>query len=134
MLGNYFNPGEINGIWITFPDPQLRASKAKKRLTHPRFLRIYQEILAPGSQINLKTDSPQLFDFTKLVITMYGLHLKEASEDISGLSNPDLQIKTHYESLNIAGSDTTHYLSFSLPKVIPDKDDELKQALLYEKA
>ena len=49
QLPQYFSPGEVNEIWITFPDPQLRFSKAKKRLTHPVFLRKYQEVLAPNT-------------------------------------------------------------------------------------
>lgn len=64
-INEYFSEGEIEEIWITFPDPQLRLSKLKKRLTHPRFLRLYQEILKPGSKIHLKTDSPDLYYFTK---------------------------------------------------------------------
>ena len=44
-ITDYFAPGEISAIWITFPDPQLRGSRAKKRLTHPRFLRLYQQLL-----------------------------------------------------------------------------------------
>src|SRR5436190_23323744 len=38
-INSYFNTDEVDEIWITFPDPQLRKSKAKKRLTHPKFLR-----------------------------------------------------------------------------------------------
>src|SRR5690606_38035483 len=68
QLANYFAAGEVKDIWITFPDPQLRMSKAKKRLTHPKVLRIYQQILQKGGTINLKTDSPDLYNFTKLVI------------------------------------------------------------------
>ena len=45
QIANYFAKDEVAEIWITFPDPQLRLSKAKKRLTHPKFLRLYQQIL-----------------------------------------------------------------------------------------
>ncbi|HEV2830617.1 MAG TPA: tRNA (guanosine(46)-N7)-methyltransferase TrmB, partial [Hanamia sp.] len=54
-INQYFDGSEIDEIWITFPDPQLRISKAKKRLTHPRFLRLYQKILREGGKIHLKT-------------------------------------------------------------------------------
>src|SRR5688572_26187669 len=50
-LTDYFAPDEISEIWITFPDPQLRISRAKKRLTHPKFLRVYQQILKPEGKI-----------------------------------------------------------------------------------
>src|SRR5690606_24741543 len=58
QVGAYFGPAEISDIWITFPDPQLRPAKMKKRLTHPRFLRLYQQFLKPGGLVHLKTDSP----------------------------------------------------------------------------
>ena len=133
-IENYFAPGEVSEIWITFPDPQLRVSKARKRLTHPQFLRVYQSILKPGGYIHLKTDSSDLYDFTKLVAAMYGLNIVEDMED--AYSNPEiseeLKIKTYYESLDIAQSNRVHYLKFTLPTEIPlDKDDELK-ALLRE--
>src|SRR5690606_8800024 len=54
-ISDYFDKNEVDEIWITFPDPQLRYSKMKKRLTHPQFLRSYQQILKPGGKINLKT-------------------------------------------------------------------------------
>src|SRR5687768_8933057 len=44
-IPEFFAPGEVNEIWITFPDPQPRTGKAKKRLTHPKFLRLYEQIL-----------------------------------------------------------------------------------------
>lgn len=128
MISDYFAPGEVAEIWITFPDPQLRLSRAKKRLTHPRFLRLYRQFLKPDGIIHLKTDSPDLFQFTKMVIDMYGLTMTGISEDVYGSTHvsPELSIKTHYESLDISGSNKIFYLSFRLPEVIPDKDDELK--------
>ena len=64
QITNYFSPGEVQGIWIIFPDPFLKKGKEKNRLTHPRFLHAYQQILSPGARINLKTDSKELYDFT----------------------------------------------------------------------
>ena len=85
----YFSPGEVSEIWITFPDPQLRTSRAKKRLTHPRFLRLYQDILKPGGPVHLKTDSPALFYFTRLITDLYALDIQDASEDVyARASNP----------------------------------------------
>src|ERR1043166_4191612 len=76
-ITDYFSKDEISEIWITFPDPQLRTSKSKKRLTHPKFLRLYQQFLFPDGPIHLKTDSPDLYQFTKLVIEMYGCKLHQ---------------------------------------------------------
>ncbi|HEX6180538.1 MAG TPA: tRNA (guanosine(46)-N7)-methyltransferase TrmB, partial [Chitinophagaceae bacterium] len=132
-LTEYFVPGEVSEIWLTFPDPQLRVSRAKKRLTHPKFLRLYQQVLKPGGKIHLKTDSPDLYAFTKLVIDRYDLSLHEDKDDVYADNDiPDeLKIKTHYEGLDIAQSSRVHYLCFSLPDHIysEEKDVELKQLL-----
>src|SRR5258706_4917316 len=82
QVNEYFSENEVAGIWITFPDPQLRKSKAKKRLTHPKFLRLYQQFLKPGGYIHLKTDSPDLYNFTKKVIEMYGCTLHTNYENL----------------------------------------------------
>ena len=126
-ITTYFEPAEVKEIWLTFPDPQLRKSRATRRLTHPRFLRHYQKVLAPGGKIHLKTDSPILYQFTKWVISMYQLPLLEDLPDIhSGEEKAELMIKTHYESLDIAQSKRVHYLCFTLPETpLPDRDEEL---------
>jgi tRNA (guanine-N7-)-methyltransferase len=133
MIAEYFSPGEVNEIWITFPDPQLRMSKAKKRLTHPKFLRLYQQFLAPGGVVHLKTDSPDLYSFTKTVVEMYGCVICTDTDNVYAQESiaDYLKIKTHYESLDIAGSNRIHYLCFSLPAVLPgkEKDSELKKLL-----
>jgi tRNA (guanine-N7-)-methyltransferase len=138
-LADYFEKNEVSAIWITFPDPQLRFSKAKKRLTHPKFLRLYQQILIPGGRIHLKTDSPLLYQFTKTVIDLYNCSLHTDYDNVYQQETvpADLQIKTHYESLDIAGSNRIHYLCFSLPESLAgkEKDEELKQVLkAYERA
>jgi tRNA (guanine-N7-)-methyltransferase len=128
---NYFSANEIDEIWITFPDPQLRVSKAKKRLTHPMFLRLYQKILKPKGKIHLKTDSPDLYHFTKLVIELYALNLHADIENIwqNEIVSQELKITTFYESLDIAKSKSIFYLSFSLPPVISDNDSSLTNLL-----
>ncbi|MBD0333692.1 MAG: tRNA (guanosine(46)-N7)-methyltransferase TrmB, partial [Chitinophagaceae bacterium] len=129
-VNEYFTQDEVSEVWITFPDPQLRTSKAKKRLTHPKFLRLYQQILQPGGIIHLKTDSPDLYRFTKKVIEMYGCILHEDIDELYAHKDvkPELAIKTYYESLDIAQSNKVHYLSFSLPEVLPDGEtDKLLQ-------
>jgi tRNA (guanine-N7-)-methyltransferase len=132
-VNEYFSPGEVEAIWITFPDPQLRQSKAKKRLTHPKFLRLYHRFLTPDGLIHLKTDSPDLYDFTKKIIELYNckLHTDYNNLYLEADISEELKIKTHYESLDIAGSNRIHYLCFSLPHHLPgkEKDEMLKQLL-----
>lgn len=131
-INDYFEKDEVSEIWITFPDPQLRMSKAKKRLTHPKFLAMYKAFLKPGGTINLKTDSPALYRFTKTVIGLYELPLLQDTDDVygSGEINKELEIKTHYEKLDIAQSNKVHYLKFGIDKGFPaDKEAILKQLI-----
>ena len=128
----YFSIQEVNEIWITFPDPQLRLSKAKKRLTHPQFLRLYQQFLKPGGSVHLKTDSPNLFEFTMAVIKLFDLTLVKHSENIYGEQNidPRCAIKTYYEGLNIAGSNRIHYIEFKIDKELPKAKDEILKEII----
>jgi tRNA (guanine-N7-)-methyltransferase len=134
MLPNYFAKAEVEEIWITFPDPQLRTSKAKKRLTHPVFLRLYQQVLKPGGFINLKTDSPHLYRFTKKVAELYNLTIVEDYDDVYAQPHikEALKLKTYYESLDIAQSSKIHYLKFTLPAVLKNIDDLLQEQLKHE--
>ena len=133
----YFAKEEVDEIWITFPDPQLRLSKAKKRLTHPQFLRLYQQFLKPGGIVHLKTDSPNLYLFTKTVIELYGLTLITATDDVYGTAfmqsnfwDERSAIKTYYEGLNIASSNRIHYIQFKIDQELPHAKDELLKEMI----
>ena len=135
----YFAKEEVEEIWITFPDPQLRLSKAKKRLTHPQFLRLYQQFLKPGGIVHLKTDSPNLYLFTKTVIELYGLTLITATDDVYGTAfmqsdkwGQRCAIKTYYEGLNIASSNRIHYIQFKIDKALPIAKDETLKEMIAE--
>ncbi|NCI45291.1 tRNA (guanosine(46)-N7)-methyltransferase TrmB [Sediminibacterium soli] len=135
-LTDYFEPAEVSEIWITFPDPQLRGSRAKKRLTHPRFLRLYQKVLAKDGLVHLKTDSPDLYHFTLAVIDLFNLEIViqsynvYAQDDIS----QELSIKTHYEGLDIAQSNRIHYLRFRINRDLPVEKDEVLKQMFREQA
>ena len=137
QVTQYFAKDEVNEIWITFPDPQLRLSKAKRRLTHPKFLRLYQQFLTPGGIVHLKTDSPNLYLFTKTVIELYGLTLNIATDNLystefmqSDKWDDRYAIKTYYEGLNIASSNRIHYIQFKLDKDLPfELDEKLKEII-----
>ena len=75
MIASFFAEGEVDEIWITFPDPQLKSRRAKKRLTSPLFLGQYAQMQVPGGRINLKTDSQHLYAYTQAVIERFGLPL-----------------------------------------------------------
>ena len=132
LTSNYFAKNEVDEIWITFPDPQLRWSKAKKRLTHPKFLRLYQQFLKKEGIVHLKTDSPLLYHFTLKVIEMYGLDLIYKTDHLYNEQNidPRCLIKTYYEGLDIAQSNKIHYIQFNIGKDLPlELDEVLKEAI-----
>ncbi len=133
-VNEYFIEDEVAEIWITFPDPQLRLSKAKKRLTHPKFLRLYQQILKQDGIVHLKTDSPDLFNFTKTVIELYNLEVLVDYNNLYQNQNlpAELYIKTHYESLDIAQSNRIHYLQFKINKNLPVELDAKLKAIINE--
>lgn len=130
-IDQYFTNGEVEEIWITFPDPYLRKSKARKRLTHPKFLRLYNQFLKKDGFIHLKTDSPDLYHFTKTVVSLYDLKTVYDINDLYRTEKikEELKIKTHYEKLDIAKSNTVFYLCFTLPEIIDNNDDKLNQVL-----
>jgi tRNA (guanine-N7-)-methyltransferase len=133
LIDSFFAGGEVDEIWITFPDPQLRKNRVKKRLTAPGFLERYAGFLRDGGRINLKTDSRHLHDYTLAVARENGLPVDEAYADIYGTGRADelLSIKTTYESRFLSegraitymrfGLDTRH--EFAAPEFAPD--DEL---------
>lgn len=133
-INEYFSTDEVAEIWITFPDPQLRLSKAKKRLTHPKFLRLYQQVLQQDGLVHLKTDSPDLYNFTKTVIELYKLDVVVDFDNLYQNQNlaKELYIKTHYESLDIAQSNRVHYLQFKINKDLPLELDAKLKAIINE--
>ena len=115
QITEYFAENEVSEIWIVFSDPFLK--KPKNRLTHERFLYAYQQILKPGSKINLKTDSIELYESTKEVIQEQGCTVYEDIADIygQGKATGPLAIQTFYEKMHLAEGRTIYYISFSLP-------------------
>jgi tRNA (guanine-N7-)-methyltransferase len=128
-LAEYFGEGEVNDIWIIFSDPFLR--KPKNRLTHPRFLYIYQQVMKKGGVIKLKTDSKELYDFTLETIEEQGCSIVENIADIygKGMAVGPLAIQTFYEKMHLADGRTIYYLSFTLPEttiVVPQRKAKLE--------
>jgi tRNA (guanine-N7-)-methyltransferase len=112
---DYFGEEEVDEIWITFPDPQPQISREKKRLTSPRFLEKYKQILKPGGFIHLKTDNDGLHAYTLEKIEELSLKLVARTEDLyhSDLVDEVLSIKTYYEKKYLAHEKNINYLKFS---------------------
>jgi len=114
-LVDYFAGGEVDEIWITFPDPQPQLSREKKRLTSPRFLNMYRQILRPGAFINLKTDNDDFHAYTAGQIEEQKLNLHVRTEDLYNSEYADevLSIKTYYEKKYLKHNKNINYLKFS---------------------
>ena len=119
QISLFFAAEEISEIWITFPDPFLRKSKANRRLTAPGFLREYRKILKKDGLVHLKTDEPNLFEFTMEVLEQDGnVDLLYQDNDIYAkpLPFPELELKTYYEKMHLADGKTIKYVRFKLTK------------------
>ncbi len=133
LIASFFARDEISEIWITFPDPQLKERRSKKRLTSSRFLSRYRNFIVEGGIINLKTDSRELYDYTSLVIEENKLKVLKASADIynSDLISEELQIKTFYENQYLEKGKKITYLQFLINSkaelVEPIIEDELPE-------
>lgn len=115
-LDQYFSRNEVDQIWITFPDPYLRDYNMSKRLTSPKFLQIYRNILKPGGSIHLKTDSDKLYEYTLEVIDEESCVVLDKVDNIYSErpDDPILTIKTFYEKHHLQNLKTIHYISFCL--------------------
>lgn len=120
QIPNYFSADDnVNQIWITFPDPQPRESKEKKRLTSPEFLTRYRNFCAPDTIVNLKTDDRGLFEYTMQVVKDEQLTLLESSDDVyteMPAEHPVAAIQTFYETMWLGMSKKIHLVSFRLFK------------------
>lgn len=104
ILDRFFEKEEPTEIWITFPDPFLRASKSNRRLTSLYFLNIYKKVLPKNAIVHLKTDSPELYEFTLETIPEDpDFEIEYVDDDIYSkpLPIPELEIKTYYEKMHL---------------------------------
>ncbi|MEC5393711.1 tRNA (guanosine(46)-N7)-methyltransferase TrmB [Bergeyella sp. RCAD1439] len=120
LIDCFFEPNEVDEIWITFPDPQIKYRRTKHRMTHPDFLERYRRILKPGGVIHLKTDSEFLHGYTLGLLQGLGHEILTAHHDIYGAAEyqPDTpllkDIRTYYEELFSSKGKTITYIKFRL--------------------
>ena len=114
LLESFFAPGEVSELWITFPDPQMK--KVTKRLTGTRFMELYRKVMPAGGVVRLKSDSPVLYAYTRAMVELNRQQWRVDTADLyhSGMVDPILNIRTHYESQWLARGLTIKYLAFAL--------------------
>jgi tRNA (guanine-N7-)-methyltransferase len=97
LISHFFASGEVNEIWLTFPDPQMK--KVNKRLSGTRFMKLYREILQGKGLIHLKTDSHFLYAYTLDMIKVNQYPIEVCTDDLyhSGMADDILSIQTFYE-------------------------------------
>jgi tRNA (guanine-N7-)-methyltransferase len=119
MLNHFFTTNEVDEIWITFPDPQMK--KVTKRLTSTYFMERYHQVLKPNGIIHLKSDSPFLYTYTEamvlennytIVVNTSNLYEAEPSAKIEDARS----LKTHYEKQWLDRGLTIKYIAWELPE------------------
>ncbi|MEM1003230.1 MAG: tRNA (guanosine(46)-N7)-methyltransferase TrmB [Bacteroidota bacterium] len=117
LIEHAFAENEVDEIWITFPDPQIKYKRTKHRLTNLEFLNRYKQILRPEGIVHLKTDSEFMHGYT--LGLLHGLeyeieyanhhvyHLKGSPEEVTG-------IQTFYEAQYLEQKKPITYIRFKI--------------------
>jgi tRNA (guanine-N7-)-methyltransferase len=143
IIERFFSEGEVQEIWLTFSDPQMK--NPRKRLTSTWFLSRYRKFLSDGGFVHLKTDSNFLFTYTSYLVEKNQLPVLVKTTDLyadaCSNSGADLQeaasIQTYYEGMWMARGINIKYMKFSLPRdgelVEPDVEIELDDYRSYHR-
>ncbi len=98
LLEAHLAPGEVSELWLVHPDPYPKARHAKHRLTHPRYLRIYRNILTPEGLLHLRTDDEALWRYSETQLLLCGAIITWSGlVDLDGPPSPWLRIKTDFQ-------------------------------------
>lgn len=113
-LADFFEQDEVEEIWITFPEPHPKRSKAKSRLTSPRFLHVYRQILCGNGLVHFKTDDQALFDYTLETLEAERCLVHRVIADVhrADLADDVIKLQTTYEARFLAEGRTIKYLCF----------------------
>lgn len=117
FVTSFFAPGEVDEVWITFPDPQEKRRRQKKRLPGAHFLNKYRKFLKDDGLVHLKTDNRQLYQDTLEMLRFNQLVVEQSSEDVysEGWSNDVVNIQTYYEKHFLSAGAKINYIRFRLP-------------------
>ena len=132
IIDRFFADGEVQEIWLTFSDPQMK--NERKRLTSTYFMERYRRFLVDGGLIHLKTDSNFLFTYTKEIVKENKLEVEMCTDDLYHATDLDegtksiLGIRTYYESMWLERGLNIKYIKFKLPKegILTEPDVEIE--------
>lgn len=117
LIENCFGTNEVDEIWITFPDPQIKYKRTKHRLTNAEFLDRYKNILKPEGIVNLKTDSEFMHGYTLGLLHGAGHKVLYANHNVyrnEGAPEVVTAIQTFYESQYLEQNKAITYIKFQL--------------------
>ena len=138
IIDRFFAPGEVQEVWLTFSDPQMK--KATKRLTSTYFLERYRRFLTDGGLVHVKTDSNFLYTYTRLLLEANHLPVEVMTDDLyhSGQADEILSIRTYYEQQWLDRGIPIKYIRFRLPQegtlVEPDVEIPLDDYRSYNRS
>jgi tRNA (guanine-N7-)-methyltransferase len=117
LINHVFNENEVDEIWITFPDPQIKYKRTKHRMTNSQFLKLYRKVLKPEGVVNLKTDSEFMHGYTlgllhgeghEVIYSNHNIYVNEGSpEEVTGL-------QTFYEKQYLEINKAITYIRFKI--------------------
>jgi len=117
LLAYCFEENEVDEIWITFPDPQIKYKRTKHRLTNQSFLDLYRNVLKPNGLMHLKTDSEFMHGYTLGLLHGMEEEITYAHHDVYGnnMSPKEVtEIQTFYEQQYLDEGKKITYISFKL--------------------
>jgi tRNA (guanine-N7-)-methyltransferase len=117
LVEHVFAQNEVDEIWITFPDPQIKYQRTKHRMTNTSFLQRYKNILKPEGVVNLKTDSEFMHGYTLGLLHGGGHEVLYANHDVykqEGSPEEVTSIQTYYESLYLKEDKAITYIRFKI--------------------
>jgi tRNA (guanine-N7-)-methyltransferase len=115
FIESFFEVGEVDEIWLTFPDPRPRIRDIKRRLSSSRYIDMYKKLLKPGGFFRFKTDNTDLFNFTLQELGYRNdlMDFEHTHDLYESLLRPECyDIKTKYEEMFAAKGEKIKYLRF----------------------
>ena len=117
LINKVFAENEVDEIWITFPDPQIKFQRTKHRMTNSEFLKLYKQILKPNGIMNLKTDSEFMHGYTLGLLHGEGHEIMYANHNVyvnEGSPKEVTEIQTFYENQYLAVNKAITFIRFKI--------------------